>query len=70
MIEISIADNGRGFVVAAQSPASKVDADEHHGLSGMCQRMQTIGGKCEITSLPNGGTMIKFVLPLPKNNAQ
>jgi ligand-binding sensor domain-containing protein/signal transduction histidine kinase len=69
VIGISIADNGRGFEVEVQSAASKVDADEHHGLSGMCQRMQTIGGKCQITSLPNGGTTIKFVLPLTKNNA-
>ena len=67
-VEISLADNGRGFELESRKAATKVDADEHLGLSNMCQRMQSIGGKCEITSLPNGGTMIKFVLPLPKIN--
>ncbi len=67
-IEIRIADDGCGFNVEAQTLASSRAAGEQIGLAGMCQRMRSIGGTCQITSSPTGGTLVKFVLPLPKTD--
>jgi ligand-binding sensor domain-containing protein/signal transduction histidine kinase len=69
-IEISVADNGCGFSFDAQAEAAeKREADGHLGLSGMCHRLHSVGGECRISSSPGNGTLVKFLLPLPKNNA-
>ncbi|HTQ49521.1 MAG TPA: two-component regulator propeller domain-containing protein, partial [Candidatus Acidoferrales bacterium] len=69
-VEISVADNGRGFDVEAKTTAAAGhETGEHLGLSGMCHRLQAAGGACQITSSPGNGTIIKFVLPLPKTSA-
>jgi len=70
-IEISVADNGRGFSVETQTEfAMKRDGGEHLGLSGMYHRLQSIGGECQIRSSPAEGTLVKFVLPLHQSHAQ
>jgi signal transduction histidine kinase len=77
-IEISIADNGRGFNVETQTEAAARLADgsagraatgEHLGLSGMAERLRSLGGECQITSSPGSGTVIKFLVPISKKNA-
>lgn len=69
--EISIADNGCGFDVATQMhAAAERETGGHLGLSGMYHRLRTIGGECQITSSPGGGTNVKFVLPPFKTNAR
>jgi len=71
IVEISISDNGCGFSGEAQNAAAaKPEAGERLGLSGMHHRLRAVGGECQITSSPGGGTLVKFVLPLPKTNAQ
>ncbi len=57
---ISITDNGRGF-----DPAEKESRPRPHrnGLVNMRQRLQEIGGRCEIRSQPGHGTQITFFLP-------
>jgi signal transduction histidine kinase/ligand-binding sensor domain-containing protein len=65
-IEIDVTDNGRGFNVETQ--AAKHDTSEQLGLSGMTERLHSIGGDCRITSSPGSGTVIKFVLPISKSN--
>jgi signal transduction histidine kinase len=67
-IEICIADDGCGFDAEAQALASNRTASEQIGLAGMCRRMRSIGGTCQITSSLTGGTLVKFVLLLPKTN--
>ncbi|HEV2436380.1 MAG TPA: two-component regulator propeller domain-containing protein [Verrucomicrobiae bacterium] len=70
-IEISIADNGCGFNVQTQSAAAgKCETAGHLGLSGMCHRLHSLGGKCQISSSPGSGTLVKFVLPLHPTNAR
>jgi signal transduction histidine kinase len=69
-IEISIADNGRGFDIETKTATAQYETGEHLGLSGMCHRMRSIGGECHITSSPGGGTLIRFVFPLLKTNGQ
>ncbi len=68
-IEIFVVDNGRGFALENHRQSSKVDADEHLGLSGMSQRLKSVGGECRISSTPSGGTAVKFLLPLPESHA-
>ena len=57
-LNISVADNGKGFdFTAADVPGSD-------GVINMKERMQKLGGQCEITSGAGRGTIIKFQLPL------
>jgi signal transduction histidine kinase len=54
---LSIEDNGSGFDPARQ-PA------RGHGLQNMRQRLEKIGGRCEIESAPGAGTRVKFSVPV------
>jgi ligand-binding sensor domain-containing protein/signal transduction histidine kinase len=56
-VAISIEDNGGGFRVATVNGGG-------HGLANMRTRVQEIGGKIELTSVPGHGTRIEFILPL------
>jgi signal transduction histidine kinase len=54
---IRIADNGRGLEVEAGSAA-------HHGLPGMHERLERLGGRCDIASSPGNGTTVTFTIPV------
>lgn len=69
-IEISVADNGCGFIIESRTEAAKFEIEGHFGLLGMCDRLRSIGGHCHIQSLPAGGTLIKFVVPLNQTHAR
>ncbi len=56
---IEVEDDGRGM------PASPVTGPGADGLANMVQRLEQIGGRCEIESVPNGGTRVRFVFPSP-----
>lgn len=56
----AITDDGRGFSLAEE----RKDA---MGLIGMRERARLIGGACEITSGPPGGTSVNILLPLGDN---
>lgn len=56
LLEIIIADNGRGF-----DPALARDG---HGLKNLPARLEKLGGKCELESHAGGGTTVKIRLPL------
>lgn len=56
-ITMQIADDGKGFDVAA------VNTKECHGLLVMRERVYASGGKFSIDSVINGGTVIKVVIP-------
>jgi signal transduction histidine kinase/ligand-binding sensor domain-containing protein len=67
-IEISIADNGRGFIVETETEAaSSRETNGHLGLSGMSHRLRSVGGECQIESSPGSGTVVKFLLPVFKS---
>lgn len=61
-VEISIADNGRGF----EPNGVKQNEDKRggFGLVGIAERVRMLGGSYEIHSLPGRGTNIKIKLPL------
>ena len=68
-IEISVTDNGTGFNVEKPTgTAANGEPGEHLGLSGMCHRLHSVGGECQIKSSPGNGTLVKFILPLTEKN--
>jgi signal transduction histidine kinase/ligand-binding sensor domain-containing protein len=54
---IRVADNGRGL----EAPDA---AGGRHGLAGMRERLQRLGGRCDIASSPASGTTITFTIPV------
>lgn len=54
---LSIIDNGRGFEFVAGEPGKD-------GLISLGQRMQQLGGDCQIQSKPDQGTKVEIRLPL------
>jgi signal transduction histidine kinase len=54
---ISVMDNGRGFV--GQGGEGSLD-----GLVGMRERLQRLGGRCEINGTSGGGTTVAFIIPV------
>ena len=54
---LSLVDNGRGVESASRQPGKD-------GLAGLRQRMQQLGGDCQITSQPGQGTKVEFRLRL------
>lgn len=55
VLEITIADNGRGFKLELPNAHG-------HGLTNMHRRLAQIGGQCTILSQPGTGTTIQFCL--------
>lgn len=60
-LTIDVEDDGRGIssdVLAGRLPPG------HDGLANMRSRLQGIGGTCEITAGPDGGTRVRLCIPL------
>jgi signal transduction histidine kinase len=58
MLEVLISDAGPGFETAAA-----VDSMVHMGLSGMRDRVESLGGQFVVTSQIGLGTQVRMVLP-------
>ncbi len=58
---LMIRDNGQGFdpLTVPERPG------RGNGLKNLRQRLEKLGGKCEIHSSPGAGTEIKFIVSLP-----
>ena len=56
-VQLLIQDDGRGF-----DPSSA--ADDRHGIVGMRERVEMLGGTLEIESDPGEGTSIDVTVPL------
>ena len=56
-LALIIEDNGRGFDTAALKPG-------RNGLKNIDSRMQHLGGRASIRSVPNEGTRVELELPL------
>jgi len=61
MVELVIRDNGDGFSTNDSSPGN--NGTGHHGLKGMRERAESLGGTLDITSGPEHGTEIRVSLP-------
>ena len=55
-IQLKITDDGRGFELK--------NAGLGFGLTGMRERAEEIGGKCDLTSQPGKGTRVEVRVPL------
>ena len=58
-VVLEVADDGRGFDVAAPRTAASF------GLDGMARRVGDLGGRFEVDSEPGSGTVVRAVLPVP-----
>lgn len=56
-VELTVEDDGSGFDVSARLNAS-------HGFAGMQHRASALGGRLDVTSVPNAGTRITVVIPI------
>jgi signal transduction histidine kinase/ligand-binding sensor domain-containing protein len=61
-IVLSISDNGRGISASKLGDRSAERTSSGHGLSNMTRRLESIGGRCEITPVPEGGTQVTFTV--------
>lgn len=59
-LSLRVEDNGTGFDVEAP-------LDGHHGLTGLRERAELVGGHVEIASQSGRGTMIQFQAPLVRS---
>jgi len=55
---VEVSDEGRGFELRNKRRAG-------FGLRGIVERIQLVGGNCEVQSRPGGGTRVVARLPLP-----
>ena len=58
-----VSDDGRGFDPSAPRPP------RHHGLTGMRERAQQVGGHLEIDSAPGVGTTVRLEAILPNGSS-
>jgi signal transduction histidine kinase/streptogramin lyase len=65
-LTVIIIDNGRGFVIPTEPSLAPtpVGVGGGHGLGNMQHRLQSVGGRCELTSQPGHGTVVLLSLPL------
>ncbi|HEX8312083.1 MAG TPA: sensor histidine kinase [Chthoniobacteraceae bacterium] len=56
---LTVSDNGAGFATTEVAR----QATMHLGLSGMRDRANKLGARCDIQSSPGSGTQIAFILP-------
>jgi len=65
---LTLEDNGRGFSLREAQRGSAAEGGRTgfgNGLSNMRRRLTTIGGQCDIESVPGRGTKLTFVVNLP-----
>ncbi len=61
IVQLIIQDNGKGF-----DYNKEVGGDSgRHGLIGMHERAESMGGSLNVTSLPGQGTLIRAIIPHP-----
>ncbi len=57
--DLTIADDGAGFLRGEQLELDSLLANKHFGLAGMIERARLIGAHMEIASIPGQGTRIR-----------
>jgi len=65
-VHLSIRDKGRGF--DPKQAMARERNREGFGLRGMCERIESLGGSCDILSEEQQGTQVLIRLPLNGNN--
>jgi len=65
-IHMSVRDNGKGF--DPKWALAREHNRERFGLKGMCERIQSLGGACEIHSQIGHGTQVMVMVPISVRN--
>ena len=65
-IHMSIRDNGKGF--DPRMALAREHNRERFGLKGMCERIQALGGVCDIHSQNGHGTQVMITVPINARN--
>ena len=60
-VEVTVKDDGCGFDLSEYYQSQK--AQNHHGLTIMKERAESLGGELVITSTPGSGTKINITIP-------
>ena len=61
--QLTVEDNGCGYSLRPpRPPAAKRPA--HHGIAGIQERIESLGGKCSIDSAPGAGTRVVLTVPV------
>ncbi|HMX27297.1 MAG TPA: triple tyrosine motif-containing protein, partial [Blastocatellia bacterium] len=68
-LQLTLRDNGRGFVPAEPGKRSAESASGGLGLTGMAERARLLGGALEIDSAPEMGTLLTLNIPLTTRNS-
>ena len=67
-VEVEIRDNGKGLPVMALSKNTGVDGEQRfysgHGMSGMRERAEELGGTFEVIQQPEGGVSVLARIPI------
>ncbi|MBA2691802.1 MAG: GAF domain-containing sensor histidine kinase, partial [Rubrobacter sp.] len=61
LLELEISDDGAGLPENRRAGV---------GLASMKERAEELGGKCEVVSVPAGGTRVRAKLPLPEGETE
>jgi len=62
-LAVAVEDNGSGLSLKDV----RTGAD---GLANMSERLEKMGGRCEIQSRPGGGTIVRFWLPAKRSDSR
>jgi signal transduction histidine kinase/ligand-binding sensor domain-containing protein len=61
-----VQDNGRGFDPAQPAATGPDRLAPGHGLANMRKRLARTGGRCEVASVPGGGTSVSLIVNLDR----
>jgi signal transduction histidine kinase len=61
--QLTIEDNGCGFSLLPHPPP-RTPQHPHHGLAGVKERIESLGGKCTIDSTAGRGTRVVLTVPV------
>lgn len=65
-VHMSVRDNGKGF--DSRQALAREHNRERFGLKGMCERVQSLGGTCDIQSREGHGTQVMVTVPANARN--
>ena len=69
-LQLTIQDQGRGFVLAERGWRSADSKSSGFGLTGLSERALLLHGTLNIESTPDDGTRITLTIPLPKKDEE
>ena len=67
-VDLSVKDDGRGFIVPHH--LSQLVPTNHFGLAGLRERVELLGGKLAIHSIPEQGCHVEASIPLRVNDTK